>query len=270
MSTGNSTAEMEPITVGYWSIRGLGAPLRQMVMYSGRKLNNVMHDLKENDGKFDGHEWFSLKVALKEKNALMNLPYVIDGDIMVTQSNACFAYLGRKLNLWGNSEIENIRCEELLCEIMDIRNSVIDFAYIPNTTAETASAHIASKTNHKSNFAKTELFLERAVANDGASGTFLVGDHATAPDFHLYEMIYQVKALASYFSLPDPFESLPRLNFFFNSFEKLPNNAAYMKSNIGGRQIPFNNKMAGFGGSPDGGKWVNGQPYDYHNNVGIY
>jgi hypothetical protein len=36
----------EPITVGYWSIRGLASPLRMMVMYSGRKLNNVMYDGK--------------------------------------------------------------------------------------------------------------------------------------------------------------------------------------------------------------------------------
>ncbi len=35
-----------PITVGYWSIRGLAAPLRMMVMFSGRKLNNVMYDGK--------------------------------------------------------------------------------------------------------------------------------------------------------------------------------------------------------------------------------
>jgi hypothetical protein len=35
-----------PVTVGYWAIRGLGAPLRQMVMYAGVPLNNVMYELQ--------------------------------------------------------------------------------------------------------------------------------------------------------------------------------------------------------------------------------
>jgi len=29
------------ITVGYWNIRGLAAPLRMQVMYAGFQLNNV-------------------------------------------------------------------------------------------------------------------------------------------------------------------------------------------------------------------------------------
>ena len=40
----SSLLNNEPITVGYWSIRGLASPLRMMIMYSGAKLNNVMYD----------------------------------------------------------------------------------------------------------------------------------------------------------------------------------------------------------------------------------
>jgi len=42
--------------------------------------------------------------ALKVKNPLINLPYLTDGadaSIVVTQSNACLQYLGRKLQLYG-------------------------------------------------------------------------------------------------------------------------------------------------------------------------
>eukprot|EP01006_Ploeotia_vitrea_P017488 TRINITY_DN48642_c0_g1_i2.p1 TRINITY_DN48642_c0_g1~~TRINITY_DN48642_c0_g1_i2.p1 ORF type:complete len:182 (-),score=5.35 TRINITY_DN48642_c0_g1_i2:49-594(-) len=176
----------DAITVGYWTIRGLGAPLRQMVLFSGRKLNNVMYDLTETDGKFDANCWFSKKVELKEKNALINLPYVIDGDLLITQSNACFSYLGRKLNLWGNNEEEIIRCEELLCELMDIRNNMIKYAYTPNSTTESAEAYL--------------------------QGAFKLGD----------------------------------------------------------RCAPFNQKMAGFGASPDGTKWVNGQKYNFNELCGIF
>ena len=37
--------------------------------------------------------WFGPKEALKEKNALMNLPYIIDGDTVVTQTLACLKYV---------------------------------------------------------------------------------------------------------------------------------------------------------------------------------
>ena len=37
--------------------------------------------------------WFGPKEALKEKNALMNLPYIIDGDTVVTQTLACMKYV---------------------------------------------------------------------------------------------------------------------------------------------------------------------------------
>ena len=44
--------------------------------------------------------YFRTKESLKAKNALINLPYVKDGDLLVSQSNACTAYLGRKLGMW--------------------------------------------------------------------------------------------------------------------------------------------------------------------------
>ena len=46
------------------------------------------------------------KPDLLKKNPLMNLPYVIDGETVITQSNACFLYLGRKFNLNGKNEDE--------------------------------------------------------------------------------------------------------------------------------------------------------------------
>ena len=46
------------------------------------------------------------KPVLSKKNPLMNLPYVIDGETVITQSNACLLYLGRKFNLNGKNEDE--------------------------------------------------------------------------------------------------------------------------------------------------------------------
>ena len=71
--------------MGYWSIRGLAAPLRMMIMYAGTPLKNEMYNAKPNsDGSWDTSDWFSQKPALKLKNPSMNLPFIVDGDVVVS------------------------------------------------------------------------------------------------------------------------------------------------------------------------------------------
>ena len=44
----------------------------------------------------------------------MNLPYLIDGDNVVAQTNAILSYLGRKYNLNGKTETEIIKNDQVL------------------------------------------------------------------------------------------------------------------------------------------------------------
>ena len=39
------------------------------------------------------------KAKLVEKNSMMNLPFVVDGETIVTQSNSVLLYLGKKLGI---------------------------------------------------------------------------------------------------------------------------------------------------------------------------
>jgi len=138
-----------PITIGYWSIRGLGAPLRMMASYSGKPYKNEMYDCFKKDGTWDVSSWFDAKPALKAKNPLMNLPYVMDSEggseFYVAQSNACFLYLARKFDMAGKTKEEVSACEQLLCEIMDIRNKVVGVVYTPGSgNAEAASKLFSS------------------------------------------------------------------------------------------------------------------------------
>jgi glutathione S-transferase len=266
-----------PITVGYWSIRGLGAPLRAMVMYSGVPLNCVMYNtiLKE-DGSFCREEWTCTKPALKEQNPLMNLPYIIDGDKVIAQTNACFAYLGRRLGMWGSTEDEHIECEQLLCEIMDLRNYMIRFAYGADFSEAQGAALLNNVRCPAGIFPKLELWLEREVTKRGHSGTFLVGDSATAPDFHLHEMLIQYDRVAMYTpEAGDLLADFPRLQHFKSTFEQLPAYQRYLSSRIGciaPFSLPFNAKMAGFGGdcsnSPQ--RWSSSCCTEFHSYSGIY
>ena len=90
------------LVVGYWSIRGLGAPLRMMCEYAGVDYEPRCYDaLPQEGGGWDVSDWFGKKPELYARNALMNLPFVEDGEHIVAQTNACFSHLGRVLGLNG-------------------------------------------------------------------------------------------------------------------------------------------------------------------------
>lgn len=250
--------QSQGITVGYWNIRGLAAPLRMMVLYGQATLINVAYD-----NPYEGPSsirWFETeKPALKEKNPLINLPYVIDGDIVVTQTNACLSYVGKKLGLWGRSLVEEIRCEEYLCEIMDVRNRVIGFSYSSASDIEArASALFAGLAS--GSLAK----LETVLANNNTEGEscFLIGSAATAPDFHLWEMLDQCDRIATFTKLPSVLKSFSSLKTFHEKFASLPGNARYFNSRLA--NLPCNNKSAkSFGATPSGDLFVLGQEYDW-------
>lgn len=252
-------------------------------MYAGVPLNNQMYDVKVmEDGTYCTDDWFSAKPTLKNVNPLVNLPYVMEGDVVVSQTNACLTYLGRRLGLWGKSLEEQCECEQLLCEVMDLRNTMTRFAYGPGNL-EAAKQTIAYAQGKNGCLQKFELWLERNSANSGegvtdlsenaaGNGAFLVGKSATAPDFHLYEMLVQFTELAKYHNLPVFLGSYPRLLFFMNAFEKLPGNARYMAT-LGAlcpRALPFNQKSAGFGATLNNDKWVVGAAYDFDKLSGVY
>ena len=50
-----------------------------------------------------------------------NLPYLIDGDLKMTQSNAIIRHLGRKFGLTGASVEEMAKVDIILEEAMDFR-----------------------------------------------------------------------------------------------------------------------------------------------------
>jgi glutathione S-transferase len=263
------------VTVGYWAIRGLGAPLRMMTMYKGIRLNAVNYDLAttEENG-FDRSSWYTdAKPALKEQNPLVNLPYVIDNGLIITQSHACLVYLGRRLGLLGNSPAAEIECEQLLCEYMDFRNHVVGFVYAAGgNIPEFIEKHVNAPNGQ---LYKLNLWLEKkygAVVPSSENAIFFVGDSATAPDFAIWEIIDQFIAMAKFVGLAgNPLESkMPFLQAFHASFAQLPGNAHYLASAL--YALPANNLSAKtYGGTPSGAVWEFGMTqHTWKGSSGIY
>jgi len=240
-------------TIGYWSIRGLGAPLRMMLCAARVNHTVVLYDIVEDcDTDESAAAWRSdyfdkAKPMLKEKYKapLLNLPFVVDHDAnrIVSQSNACFSYLGRHCNMMGQNEREQSECEELLCEIYDLRNIMVQFSYSKSNVtangddetkdhdaivkaAQTKDATHALDRARMGSLKKLEHWLDHHQSYSSSTVTpshrcHLVGGVFSAPDFHLFEMLDQFDGLARYYDLGDALEGYPFLRQFKEGFAAL-------------------------------------------------
>jgi glutathione S-transferase len=270
-----SSFEDGEITVGYWSIRGLAAPLRMMVMFAGRPLNAVLYQCVENAAgdEFDRSAWFSQKETLKEENPLINLPYIRIGTKgkLITQSTACFMALGRVLNLVGDTDSDLSDVEQLVGEAMDLRNSIVRFAYSCDPPLP-QWLHSTTKATGNTTFSKLELWLRHKYSanewSNPAQPVFFVGERASTPDFHIWELLDQLVGMYAYNarqqsgSVPEPtamveelFQEAPALKAFYLSFKNLPQNERYFQSPLH-RLLPANNVSAkGYGATLSGEPW---------------
>jgi glutathione S-transferase len=256
MASFEPVPEEKILRVGYWNMRGLGSPLRMMCFFSKTTFKAECWTLSA-DIDYKSSAWFSTqKPIYKERQALINLPYVIDFDsdgseIMITQTNACMAHLGRKLGLWGVNVKEISMCEMLLCEIYDLRNVVTRHAY--GGTTEQNPDFIRQFTNPNASLGKLEIHLSRQTGFTEAT-PFLVGGHATAPDFHLFELLDQFTTFNNYNNYEDSLVNFPNIKKFYVHFGALPQMAEYLSSKLF-KEIGLNNLGANFGSMPSGEKY---------------
>ena len=260
------------ITVAYWSTKGLGAPLRQMVLYSGVPLKCIFYKttaVQTQDGfSVEGSHWhLEAKPTLQKINPLINLPYVeiqdADEKTIVAQSIACMTLLARELDMQGSDSNENSQCEQLLCEIMDVRNKMVEFAYAQQENQQQAAAALfdATMVADRGSFKKIERWLESKKSS--STNYFLVGSAASAADFALYEMLDQYACLIRFFELiacenKNPTEILEaceksNLANLYENFRNSPQMEMYFQSPL--NDLPFNNKSASFGSGKGGERW---------------
>ena len=132
------SSKIKKFTLGYWSTKGLGSASRQMVIYSGIPLVAKIYKVlpKEENGEiiYEGSSWHDNdKIHLKNKNSLINLPYLQfikdNKEFVISHSNTCLTFLGKELEMFGENMHEELECEQLLQESVDLRNIVTKFAY---------------------------------------------------------------------------------------------------------------------------------------------
>ena len=110
-------------TLGYWKIRGIGAPIRYILEYLKVPFNNVMYEQGEGP-EFSREEWYSVKHTLGFD--FPNIPYFIDGDLKLTESSAIIRYI---VNKWGpHLNGKTLEDQARIDEIYGIMSDIKQFA----------------------------------------------------------------------------------------------------------------------------------------------
>jgi len=269
------------ITVGYWSTKGLGAVCRMVILYAGYSLKAKNYKLqpviKDNNLTYDGSEWHeSDKIVLKKRNSLINLPFIelinsSGNELLISQSNACLSFLGRKFNMFGKNELEISKCEQLLLETNDLRSIISSFAYTHyknKDLEDEAAKEVFNKAFQNNNAGKIQKFENWMKENQDYKNYFLINNEITIPDFNLFDILdFYIEFLKYYNFVTDKnikniFNELgyPNISKFYNNFIQLPKMQKYLNSIF--YTLPYTNKSARFGSGIKGETWNHSSQID--------
>jgi len=218
---------MAPIVVGYWDIRGLGQPIRLLLEQSGVEWEDKLYSCGP-PPTFDKTCWFGVKETLGFD--FPNLPYMVDGDVKLTQTMAILRYLARKTGFDGKIEAEKQRIDLMEGEWGDFKGPFVSMCYNPNF----ASMKDEYLKNVQAKLARFSKFL--------GNRSFFAGNEVTYVDFLMYDMFDQHKLVGA-----DILSQWKNLEQFCNKIESLPRIKEFMASSKF-IKYPLNNKMASFGG----------------------
>ncbi|MEQ2266033.1 Glutathione S-transferase Mu 2, partial [Xenotaenia resolanae] len=105
----------------------LAQPIRLLLEYTGTNYKDKFYVCGEAPD-YDKSCWFGEKEKLGIDFA--NLPYLVDGDRKITQSNAIMRYIARKHNMCGETEDEKVRVDVMENQAMDFRNGFVMMCYL--------------------------------------------------------------------------------------------------------------------------------------------
>ena len=167
--------------------------------------DNVYWSTKEGDFS----QWTDKKFTLGLP--FPNLPYYIDGDLKLTQSEAILRHLGRKYKLYGANDQDYSVVDMLIDTSHDLKIALAMIAYNPDFDKLKAN-HIKDV---EPKFKQVSEFL--------GSKKFLVGDNLTIADFTMRDAIQWHLALdknlisSNLQAYVSRLESEPKLKSFLNS-----------------------------------------------------
>ncbi|XP_062396418.1 glutathione S-transferase Mu 1-like [Sardina pilchardus] len=212
--------------LAYWDMRGLAQPIRLLLEYTATKYEDKFYVCGEAPN-YDKSCWLDIKFKLGMD--FPNLPYLVDGDRKIVQSNAIMRYIARKHNLCGETEDEKVRVDILENQAMDFRNEFVTLCY--NTEYE----------KMKPGYMKKLPETLKLFSDFLGDRKWFAGDKIAFVDFIMYELLDQHRMFE-----PKCLDKFKNLKEFLDHFEGLEKIAAYMKSSKF-MKSPVNGKRATWG-----------------------
>eukprot|EP00811_Abedinium_folium_P006351 NODE_15847_length_1027_cov_3.472222.p1 GENE.NODE_15847_length_1027_cov_3.472222~~NODE_15847_length_1027_cov_3.472222.p1 ORF type:complete len:260 (-),score=64.90 NODE_15847_length_1027_cov_3.472222:72-851(-) len=236
------------ITTGYWNCRGIGAPARMMCTYAGV---DAWEDIKYDVLQFPNGSWAAPtweqnhKPPLAEKNALVDLPYVVNHTTgaVITQPSAVGLYLGRLLNLNGWDPEQQAGNEQLLSHDVHMWSDLCQLVYPFHGNHDEAMFRESMGAYFDAlmpfHYAKLEKWMQKFRR------PFFCSHYPMTADFHIWEILDQHEELAKRYNLPSPLYDFKNLTLFHHRFRALRQLVRYF-SEGGDGNMPMHNKMAYF------------------------
>lgn len=226
----------DKLLLGYWDIRGFAQHIRFLLEYTGANWEEKLYHQEGREAvpPFTS-DWVKVKHSLDLD--FPNLPYLIDGNLRITQSKAILRYIGRKfpdLHLLGRDDHDMAHVDMLLDQFYDINGNVVsniyDFGVVLDFINGTGDHDLPNALKEVSNYL-------------GSKAWFL-GDYLTVIDFVMYEYVSLSMAYTKYAGFPDYFSSYPALVAFHSRFSQIPSIESYLKSDRFAAVSVFNNPVA--------------------------
>lgn len=196
---------MSKVTLGYWGIRGRGQLPRLLLAYTGADWTDVQYTAHE--------KWFADD---KQKLGLdfPNLPYLIDGDVKITESTAICNYIiesSSKTELLGKNVKERAVVLNLVGVINDIRDKVIAIIFSPEGAAlleKTWKETVSPKLENLAKFKGNKPWLYNYLT---------IADFILAEVSHYIENVYKehYQTLTFLHEIRHNFESLPEIKAYY-------------------------------------------------------
>ena len=184
------------LKLGYWKEGGLAEPIRILLHVLVQEYENVTYEKPQ--------DWFSLKkIRVENGDNFVNLPYLEDGDVFISETGAIPYYLCQKFNkdLYGKNVLDTTRIIQINGVINDLHRAIIFPAFTENPKENVTEA-VKEGSQYVGLVAKLATFL--------GEKEFLL-DYLTYADIRLAFKIFFHRSIILSFDLEDPFAKHPNL-----------------------------------------------------------
>ena len=245
-----------PLTLGYWNIRGVVQPIRFALEVSKIPYVETLYVQKgsSHNPPFDKSCWFDVKEKLGM--SFPNLPYLFDGDLKLSQSQAILRHVARlspSLELLGSTPSSVALVDELLSLYVDVKSRSTALQYNPGCKGPLPLSLVYGE--GPTDLPATLLRFERRLEHEAKAGRgpFFVGGRLTVADLCMYEYFSSVAAYSAGVALEagreegsNILESVPRVKEFQSAVENIQEMKEYLASDRFRAVNKFNNQHAKF------------------------